>query len=179
MNLIACRLQDGAAFLPDGGRLQLPGGPRRNGDIWLGIRPESLTFLPPASAAAPAEFRGPARIVEPLGAETLVTLDVGDAELHARVPPRSVRQAGEPVRLSIDPAALHLFARDAEGFAAVSAEAAAREAICRLGHSLFARGLTFGSSGNISQRIDGGWLMTPTNVGMGDSGPGAAVEARP
>ena len=29
-------------------------------------------------------------------------------------------------------------------------ESEAREAICRLGASLFARGLTFGSSGNIS-----------------------------
>ncbi len=50
-------------------------------------------------------------------------------------------------------------------------ETAAREAICRLGHSLFARGLSFGSSGNISQRVDDGWLMTPTNVSMGDLDP--------
>ena len=51
-------------------------------------------------------------------------------------------------------------------------ETAAREAICRLGHSMFARGLTFGSSGNISVRLaDGGWLMTPTNVGMGELDP--------
>ena len=50
-------------------------------------------------------------------------------------------------------------------------ENAAREAICRLGHSLFARGLTFGSAGNISQRLEDGWLMTPTNVAMGDLDP--------
>lgn len=50
-------------------------------------------------------------------------------------------------------------------------ETTAREAICRLGHSLFARGLSFGSSGNISQRLDDGWLMTPTNVSMGDLDP--------
>ena len=50
-------------------------------------------------------------------------------------------------------------------------ETAAREAICRLGNSIFARGLTFGSSGNISQRIDGGWLMTPTNVSLGELDP--------
>ena len=50
-------------------------------------------------------------------------------------------------------------------------ETAAREAICRLGHSLFSRGLSFGSSGNISQRIDDGWLMTPTNVSLGDLDP--------
>ena len=50
-------------------------------------------------------------------------------------------------------------------------EATAREAICRLGRSMFARGLTFGSSGNISVRLDDGWLMTPTNVAMGDLDP--------
>ena len=50
-------------------------------------------------------------------------------------------------------------------------EAAAREAICRLGRSMFARGLTFGSSGNISVRLDDGWLMTPTNVALGDLDP--------
>lgn len=50
-------------------------------------------------------------------------------------------------------------------------EAAAREAICRLGASLFGRGLTFGSSGNLSVRLDDGWLMTPTNVALGDLDP--------
>jgi 3-dehydro-4-phosphotetronate decarboxylase len=47
----------------------------------------------------------------------------------------------------------------------------AREAICRLGASIFARGLTFGSSGNISQRVEDGWLMTPTNASLGELDP--------
>jgi 3-dehydro-4-phosphotetronate decarboxylase len=47
----------------------------------------------------------------------------------------------------------------------------AREAICRLGQSLFRRGLTFGSSGNISVRLADGWLMTPTNVSLDDLDP--------
>jgi ribulose-5-phosphate 4-epimerase/fuculose-1-phosphate aldolase len=43
-----------------------------------------------------------------------------------------------------------------------------REAICRFGRSLFERGLTPGSSGNISIRLeDGGWLVTPTNASLG------------
>ncbi|MEX2450148.1 MAG: 3-oxo-tetronate 4-phosphate decarboxylase [Rhodospirillales bacterium] len=46
-----------------------------------------------------------------------------------------------------------------------------REAIARFGRSIFERGLTFGSSGNISVRIDGGWLMTPTNASLGDLDP--------
>ncbi len=48
-----------------------------------------------------------------------------------------------------------------------------RERICRFGQSLFDRGLTFGSSGNISARIDGGWLMTPTNCCLGRLDPTA------
>jgi ribulose-5-phosphate 4-epimerase/fuculose-1-phosphate aldolase len=31
---------------------------------------------------------------------------------------------------------------------------------------MFERGLTFGSSGNISARLEDGWLMTPTNVAL-------------
>lgn len=50
-------------------------------------------------------------------------------------------------------------------------ESAARDAICRLGASIFARGLTFGSSGNISQRVADGWLMTPTNASLGALDP--------
>ena len=50
-------------------------------------------------------------------------------------------------------------------------EGGLREAICRLGGSLFSRGLTFGSSGNISVRLEDGWLMTPTNVSLGRLDP--------
>jgi len=47
-----------------------------------------------------------------------------------------------------------------------------RERIARLGQSLFKRGLTFGSSGNISVRTDdGGWLMTPTGSTLGELDP--------
>ena len=37
--------------------------------------------------------------------------------------------------------------------------------------SLFDRGLTFGSSGNISVRMEDGWLMTPTGYSMGNIEP--------
>jgi 3-dehydro-4-phosphotetronate decarboxylase len=50
-------------------------------------------------------------------------------------------------------------------------ETTAREAICRIGASIFGRGLTAGSSGNISLRIEGGWLMTPTNASLGRLDP--------
>ena len=50
-------------------------------------------------------------------------------------------------------------------------ESKLREEICRLGESLFTRGLTFGSAGNISVRLEDGWLMTPTNVSLGRLDP--------
>ena len=50
-------------------------------------------------------------------------------------------------------------------------EATLREAVCAFGKSLFERGLTFGSSGNISVKVEDGWLLTPTNVSMGALDP--------
>ena len=50
-------------------------------------------------------------------------------------------------------------------------ETTERDSICRLAKSLFERGLTIGSSGNISVRLDDGWLMTPTGSSMGNLDP--------
>ena len=47
-----------------------------------------------------------------------------------------------------------------------------REQICRLGESLFNRGFTVGSSGNISVRLsENRWLVTPTNACLGRLDP--------
>jgi ribulose-5-phosphate 4-epimerase/fuculose-1-phosphate aldolase len=50
-------------------------------------------------------------------------------------------------------------------------EAQAREAICAIGASIFERGLTAGSSGNISLRLGDFHLMTPTNASLGRLDP--------
>lgn len=50
-------------------------------------------------------------------------------------------------------------------------ESKQREQICLLGKSMFDRGLTVGSSGNLSVRVDDGWLMTPTNACLGRLDP--------
>jgi ribulose-5-phosphate 4-epimerase/fuculose-1-phosphate aldolase len=47
-----------------------------------------------------------------------------------------------------------------------------RETIVTFGRSLFDRGLTAGSSGNISVRLNEGWLLTPTNACLGRLDPG-------
>ena len=54
----------------------------------------------------------------------------------------------------------------------MSTEARLREAICTTGASLFERGLTHGSTGNISLSLpEGGWLMTPTGSSLGTLDP--------
>ncbi len=51
-------------------------------------------------------------------------------------------------------------------------ESRLREDIVRAGASLFNRGLTHGSTGNISIALpDGGWLMTPTGSSLGTLDP--------
>ena len=51
-------------------------------------------------------------------------------------------------------------------------EVKSRDEIAKLAKSLYERGLTFGSSGNMSVRLDDGWLMTPTGVSMAEIDPG-------
>jgi ribulose-5-phosphate 4-epimerase/fuculose-1-phosphate aldolase len=46
-------------------------------------------------------------------------------------------------------------------------ESTLREQICELGKSIFDRGLTHGSTGNISARCQDGWLLTPTGSSLG------------
>lgn len=50
-------------------------------------------------------------------------------------------------------------------------EAALRDQLCLLGASLFQRGFSVGSAGNISVRLPDGYLMTPTNSCLGRLDP--------
>lgn len=46
-----------------------------------------------------------------------------------------------------------------------------REDIAELGRSIYDRGLTHGSTGNISARCEDGWLLTPTGSNLGKLDP--------
>ncbi len=50
-------------------------------------------------------------------------------------------------------------------------ETALREDICRTAKSIFDRGLTHGSTGNVSAKLADGWLLTPTGASLGNLDP--------
>lgn len=50
-------------------------------------------------------------------------------------------------------------------------ESKLREEICTIGRSLYDRGYTVGSAGNISALLEDGWLITPTDICLGRIDP--------
>ena len=57
------------------------------------------------------------------------------------------------------------------GASAMLKEQALREEICEIGASLYQRNYTVGAAGNISARLDDGWLITPTDACLGRMAP--------
>lgn len=55
-------------------------------------------------------------------------------------------------------------------------ETQAREEICRVGRSLFERGYVHATAGNISVRLDDGFLITPTDACLGFLDPTALAK---
>jgi multiple sugar transport system ATP-binding protein len=108
MNLIDATVADGHADVGGGVRVPLaPALARQGGGVRkLGVRPESLRL-----AREPGDIVLPASVslLEPLGAETLVTLKLGAAEVVARLSPGFREAPGTPLALHVSPAQLHLF----------------------------------------------------------------------
>ena len=55
-------------------------------------------------------------------------------------------------------------------------ESRVREEICTIGASLYQRGYTVGTAGNISARLDDGWLITPTDACLGRLDPASIAK---
>jgi len=58
-------------------------------------------------------------------------------------------------------------------------ESQAREEICRIGRSLFERGYVHATAGNISVRLDDGFLITPTDACLGFLDPAQLARLDP
>jgi len=81
----------GATLLPPGGH--------------LGVRPEGVRVRMGAGAGA----TGRVELIEALGADTLIYVDVGGVSLVARQSERTVLRPGDTVSVELDPTVLHLF----------------------------------------------------------------------
>lgn len=107
MNLFDATVVDGVADVGEGLRMPLPMPlAARAGKVKLGVRPENLRLAPQhGDLALPAQVL----MLEPLGAETLVTFKAGAMALVARVAANFRQAPGAAMSLHLAPAQLHMF----------------------------------------------------------------------
>ncbi|MER8760365.1 sn-glycerol-3-phosphate ABC transporter ATP-binding protein UgpC [Mesorhizobium sp. M0976] len=116
MNFLAGRLvpdSEGVRFQASSVSIVLPTRNRQVGSerpVMLGIRPEELRTV----AENRASIIGEIDVVEPTGPETMVTVQVGENAIIARLPPRFAGRRKEPIFLAVDPASVNLFDPDSE-----------------------------------------------------------------
>jgi multiple sugar transport system ATP-binding protein len=93
-------------------RLELEGGT----DLTLGVRPEDLDVIgDPADRDPRNSFEATVDVVEPMGSDNFLTLDVGESDSWtARVDSSFVPEEGSQVGVTFDESVLHLFAADGE-----------------------------------------------------------------
>ena len=84
---------------------------RLPGDGFLGVRPEGLRVSPGQGRGATG-VQGEVELVEALGADTLIHVNVGGVPLIARQNERTPLRVGDGVDVVLDPSVLHLFGRD-------------------------------------------------------------------
>jgi ABC-type sugar transport system ATPase subunit len=106
MNFLPVEVADGAFALPGGGQFSGAGMSRHYaGKADFGIRPEHLWV----GTDGPS-ISGHVALIEPLGADTLINVSVGDDHrLVARLPGDARPELGAPIRLAFNPAKAALF----------------------------------------------------------------------
>ena len=110
MNFVPGRLSGSTLRLDKAAALVLPerlaGAAADETPVELGIRPEDLWL-----SERETPLSGPVAVIEPLGAETIVTVDTPAGPVVARVPPGSKVEVGGRLSLEPDPKRMHLFSR--------------------------------------------------------------------
>jgi multiple sugar transport system ATP-binding protein len=108
MNFLTARAENGALTTPNGPLIGATISPDLPSDVTLGIRPEALRF------ASDGALQGVVEVVEPQGAQTLVSVRLVDGTLvYVHAGKFAQQRAGDAVRLAFDWVEAHLFdARD-------------------------------------------------------------------
>jgi multiple sugar transport system ATP-binding protein len=116
MNCITCRFESSQNLLVGPGfarpvPARLTAAAQRHGraNLILGVRPEDVVVdLGPRPEAVPAQVY----VSEPMGKETLLTLDIDDTLIKAITPPQIRPGIAEQVWVTFDDAAIHLFGEE-------------------------------------------------------------------
>jgi multiple sugar transport system ATP-binding protein len=96
----------GRAIADNGLGVALPESAAAGGPIVFGLRPEHLLMDPHPGCQT---IDGTIDVVEPLGAETILEVNVGGTALTARVNGERLPKMGSPARFHVDPKRLYLF----------------------------------------------------------------------
>jgi multiple sugar transport system ATP-binding protein len=110
MNIVngTLRRANGSTYVEASGGMRWPigQGPGADGQpVTLGVRPEHLTLAQVSGDAVHGEII----VVEPMGAETELLIQAGDAQVTLMTNGRPDVNPGERIGLSLDPATIHLF----------------------------------------------------------------------
>jgi multiple sugar transport system ATP-binding protein len=108
MNVLPARVADGAVVLDDGTRWRLPGtaGVADGRPVMIGLRPEDVR---PADGPALGRLEATVSIVEPLGAEALLTVAFAGREIVAKAEGDAHPEPGTRIGLEANLSRLHLF----------------------------------------------------------------------
>jgi multiple sugar transport system ATP-binding protein len=79
--------------------------------VALGVRAEDVIVKPAGAVAGPRTFNATVGLMEPIGSDTFVELDVGTATMVARVDPDMPISLGQSVSAEFRPSGIHLFDR--------------------------------------------------------------------
>ena len=77
-------------------------------ELLFGIRPEHVTEKRTHTSPSQRDFTETVRVLEPMGVDTMVYIEIGGEEVSARSAPKAVRPVGEQMEFTIDMAHMHL-----------------------------------------------------------------------
>ena len=108
MNMLPGRIVGDGVTFADGTRWLLPDGPRpeEGRKVTIGLRPEDVR---PSDGQAPGRFEATVSIVEPMGAESLITVSFAGQEIVAKADGDVIPAVGARIGLEANLARLHLF----------------------------------------------------------------------
>lgn len=106
---------DNKIKVPEGKVKQLKDPSYVGKEVIMGIRPEDMhddeRFL---QSATDSTVKAYVDVVELMGSETYLYLNISGSNVVARVDPRSTARTGDTIRIAIDPNRLHFFDKDTE-----------------------------------------------------------------